>query len=244
MRSIIIPFHALDGGELQLDCHAQLFPLVQSVGADGAEIRKERLKEKDFPLNASKTDVYSAPMELFAEDGSLNPEMFPLAKEFGRSGAGALKVALGYFIPHVFEIVRLKEWLTHVPSTAKLLVENDQTLHGGKIAHLKAFFESVFPYDMPVGMTFDAGNWVFTGEDVHEAVKKLGRYVAYVHLKEVETEGGHIITKAPSMDSKSVCSMILRALPKNCPVGLEFPMQTKEDVQAYVRHFKRSEEDE
>ncbi|GAA3325523.1 hypothetical protein GCM10020331_057780 [Ectobacillus funiculus] len=35
-------------------------------------------------------------------------------------------------------------------------------------------------------MTFDVGNWAYTGEDVYEALEQLRPYTVYVHLKHVE----------------------------------------------------------
>ncbi|KZZ85144.1 hypothetical protein [Bacillus sp. SJS] len=243
MRLIVIPFHALDGGELQLDNHAQLFPLIHSVEADGAEIRKERMGEAELPLKATKEDVYSAPAELFDKHGRLNIEIFQLAEEMKRHGAGALKVSLGHYIPDVFEIESLIELMSHFQQSEVLYVENDQTSYGGKITPMESFFESVSLLDLPIGMTFDIGNWRYAGEDLLDAARRLSKYVRYIHLKETVMEGNQLITAPPELHKESLCSRVLSVLPENCPIGLEFPIRTKAEAVKYVSHFKRSEKD-
>jgi sugar phosphate isomerase/epimerase len=64
----------------------------------------------------------------------------------------------------------------------QLTVENDPTASGGTLQRLRSFFENCTRKGIPIRMTFDIGNWSWSGENVFEAAEALADYVVYLHL--------------------------------------------------------------
>jgi sugar phosphate isomerase/epimerase len=73
------------------------------------------------------------------------------------------------------------------------------------------------------GMTFDVGNWRWTGVDPLDAAVALHAHVDYIHVKGVSGEGARRFAVAPSKDDAGLRA-ILGALPSHVPLGIEFPV--------------------
>lgn len=211
-------------------------PAVKAAGCDGIEIRRELFKEHPPDLSALKRRIqderlvsaYSAPVELWNPNGSLNAEMLDIiVPEALALEAAWLKVSLGHYRPGQSDLTELERyWSRHVPkeSALKLTVENDQTPHGGDVRKLQRFFEDCREAGLPVGMTFDAGNWHWTGWDGVEAAEALRPYVVYVHLKHVETVNGDTVTVPLPEEAGSGWRRIVALLPRDVPRAIEFPV--------------------
>jgi len=146
-----------------------LLPIIQQAGADGVEIRRELLDDTaltDLPalgravaqhqLHAS----YSVPDTLFCDGGEINPSLIHYVEEARQLNAQRLKVALGDFTG-ALPRETLQALLADLPF--QLTVENDQT-EQGRLAPCVAFFTAVREADLPISMTFDMGNWRWTGK--------------------------------------------------------------------------------
>ena len=211
-----------------------LLPIIQQAGADGVEIRRELLDDAalagaiaEHQLHAS----YSVPDTLFCDGGEINPRITHYVEEARQLNAQRLKVALGDF-SGLLPRETLQALLADLPF--QLTVENDQTKHGG-LAPSVAFFTAVREADLPISMTFDMGNWCWTGEDADQAAEQLAAQVGYVHVK----------AAVPHQDSFRAIALdeaddhwrtLLQQLPARAPRGIEFPLEGN-DLTAVTRHY-------
>lgn len=249
MRKVFIPLNALDPNEVNQQGHGFFVPFLKEIGAEGIEIRRELLTPKDYPLSQLKkliqeqglNTVYSAPVELWGEDGELNHgPLQEVTNEVHALAAQTLKLPLGHYKENHSDLGQLKEFIEQLPAGTNLLIENDQTPHGGNVHQLKLFFEAASKTGVNVAMTFDMGNWLYTGEDVHEALSKLKQYVEYVHLKHVERQETGLVTLPMPLNEKN---QILEAFPDHLPVALEFPLNRDLTAKRYVDHFSKEDQE-
>jgi sugar phosphate isomerase/epimerase len=223
--------------------------LIAESGAFGIEIRRELLSEQDPSLDSIRQEieqyqlftVYSAPIELWKEDHGLNEkELNEIFQEGIELGAKWVKVSLGHFYKDQSNVSDLNTFLNQ-HNGIQLLVENDQTLYGGNINHLTSFFESVSEQDTPVKMTFDAGNWFYSRQDVDDALSKLSPYVHYLHLKQVEDDNGEFITVPLQKNGGHSWEKIMNSFPSEMVKALEFPIEPKEKTREYIQMITESE---
>src|ERR1700730_13527171 len=149
---------------------AAFVPIVALAGGNGIEIRRELLGPQDRSLSDigktirdhQLTCVYSAPVELWRQDGKLNTKaLYTVISEAIQLGANLVKFSLGYFeqsLFHIKELQYLLRMLDFPRSPLQITVENDQTIYGGSIQPLKDFFKACAANQIPIGMTFDIGN--------------------------------------------------------------------------------------
>jgi sugar phosphate isomerase/epimerase len=157
--------------------------------------------------------VYSAPIELWNDNRQLNSEgLTGIFKEGISLGANWIKVSLGHYHQEESDVVELNNFVNQHPEF-ELLVENDQTLYGGNVSQLKSFFESIVDLNVPVKMTFDAGNWYYTGQDVEDALNKLAPYVSYLHLKQVEKQNRKLVTVPLQKEGRDCWKKVIKSFP-------------------------------
>jgi sugar phosphate isomerase/epimerase len=213
---------------------------AKEAGCSGLELRRELFGENipDEPgfkelrsmLEAHELScVYSAPVELWLPDGTLNlPMLERIVPEALSLGAMLVKTSLGHYRPGESDLGTLKRfWSAHVPeeNALKLTVENDQTLHGGNVGNLKRFFQDCIEARYPIGMTFDIGNWNWTGEEAIQAAEALSSYVVYIHFKHVEKQEGRLVTLPLPEEEESLWRHVLTLLPQDTPRTIEFPVE-------------------
>ncbi|MBV7507860.1 hypothetical protein KW850_21760 [Bacillus sp. sid0103] len=249
MQNVIVPINAFDRFEVLKKGQTSFIRLIAESGAFGIEVRRELLSEQDLPLNNIKQEienhqlftVYSAPIELWKEDHHLNEkklkEIFQEGKELG---AKWIKVSLGHYQSGQSDLIELNTFLKQHQGM-QLFVENDQTLYGGNINQLTSFFESASEQDTPVKMTFDAGNWYYTGQDVDVAVSKLAPYVQYLHLKQVEDDNGEFITVPLIKDGSRSWEKVMKSFPAEMMKALEFPIEPREKTKEFIQMITESE---
>jgi hypothetical protein len=97
-----------------------------------------------------------------------NPELIDALQRAQAFGAKWLKVSLGYFTDNC-DLHALAQRLGE--SAVQLLVENDQTLHGGRIEPFQRFFNQVEQHHLPIKMTFDIGNWQWQDQSAASAAR-------------------------------------------------------------------------
>jgi sugar phosphate isomerase/epimerase len=241
LNHVIIPLNAFDRKEVLENGQLSFISIIQASGAYGVEIRRELFSEQDLPLKqlrekiaGSLFTVYSAPVELWKMDGSVNEEKIQVIKEEALLlGARWVKVSLGHYIKGVSDLEKLNQFLEHFGSL-ELLIENDQTLHGGNVETLRSFFESASIAGVPVKMTFDTGNWLFTNEHQIKAFEMLKDYISYLHLKEVVQTGRGLVTTELSKCETADWRKVAEQLPENLPRALEFPIHPVSRLKEFI----------
>jgi sugar phosphate isomerase/epimerase len=242
MKNVIVPLNAFGRSKVLENGQAFFIESIAHAEAFGVEIRRELLSVQDPQLEHIKNEidkyglftVYSAPIECWKEDASLNEEGLTEVFQEGRVlGAKWIKVSLGYYNKDVSNFLKLNNFLNQ-HQEIQLLVENDQTSHGGNVNRLVSFFENAYAKNVPVKMTFDAGNWYYTDQDVGYAMSKLAPYVMYLHLKQVEKKDNHLITVPLEKEGNHNWKNVLNDLPIHISTALEFPIEPIEKLEEYI----------
>lgn len=213
------------------------FPTIAKAGVKGVEVRKELFSEKDISLTELRKliegkkliSVYSVPLAIWKHNGELNEEYIKLAvKEAVELGAKSVKFSLGEFNSTISPIKDLKKILIELDiekHDLQITVENDQTKCGGSVKNLNEFLEECLSNGVSMGMTFDIGNWNWSGEDAYEAAITLAKYVVYIHCKHVEFKFNEWVTLPLPRENNSKLRDILSVLPLDVPRAIEFPIR-------------------
>jgi sugar phosphate isomerase/epimerase len=88
---------------------------------------------------------------------------------------------------------------------------------------LKDFFNAGNAIGFFPGMTFDIGNWHWTGECPLLAAAALAAQVRYVHCKGVQRQPQRWVA-VPLTDSSAPWRAVLRGLPSDVPWAIEYPL--------------------
>jgi sugar phosphate isomerase/epimerase len=215
--------------------------LLATAGATRIEWREELLTVEDPAQLADATQaqglesVYSSPMELWlAGQSKPNPELITALQRAQAFGAKWLKVSLGYFTD-TSDLQNLAQTLGK--SAVHLLVENDQTLHGGRIEPFQRFFAAVEQHNLPIRMTFDIGNWQWQDQSASSAARLLGRHVGYVHCKAVSRRAdGKLVAIPPTASDLHSWEQLLRHMAQGVMRAAEYPLQGDDLVQLTTEH--------
>lgn len=228
-------------GAAEVRRHGQLWftRLAEAAGADGVEVRGELLVDGDAELGAiadaaaRMQRVYSSPEGLWRDDGTLDEGALERALA-SAAGLRAMRLKMsigGYRAASRATLDALRERL-HEAST-ELLVENDQTDSAGTLSALAPFFAARRERSVPLGMTFDIGNWHWTGECPLQAAQALAAQVRYVHCKGVQRQPQRWVA-VPLAESAAPWRAVLRALPAGVPWAIEYPL-AGDDLLAVTR---------
>jgi sugar phosphate isomerase/epimerase len=227
--SILISLSSFGAAEVRR--HGQLWftRLAQAAGADGVEVRGELLVDGDAELGAIAAAaaglqrVYSSPEGLWRDDGMLDEAALERAlASAAKLGAARLKMSIGgYRAASAGTLDMLRERLDR--SSIELVIENDQTDSAGTLSALTPFFAATHARGMSLGMTFDIGNWHWTGECPLQAAQALAPCVRYVHCKGVQRQPQRWVA-VPLAESAAPWRAVLRALPTGVPWAIEFPL--------------------
>ena len=215
--------------------------VLAAAGATRIEWREELLTAEDPAQLADATQaqglesVYSSPMELWlAGQSKPNPELTSTLQRAQAFGAKWLKVSLGYFTDNS-DLQTLSRVLGK--SAVQLLVENDQTLHGGRIEPFQRFFAEIEQHNLPVKMTFDIGNWHWQDQSAASAARLLGRHVGYVHCKAVTRRAdGKLVAIPPAASDLHLWEQLLRHMAQGVMRAAEYPLQGDDLVQLTTEH--------
>ena len=215
--------------------------ILAAAGATRIEWREELLTTEAPALLAQATQaqglesVYSSPMELWlAGQSKPNPELVSALQRAQAFGSKWLKVSLGYFTDNS-DLQTLARLLDTSP--VQLLVENDQTLQGGRIEPFQRFFDEVDQHDLPINMTFDIGNWHWQDQSATSAARLLGRYVGYVHCKAVTRRAdGKLVAIPPAASDLQQWERLLRHMDQDVMRAVEYPLQGDDLVQLTTAH--------
>ena len=230
-------------GAAEVRRHGQLWftRLSLAAGADGVEVRSELLADPATELpamaqalrSAGKQVVYSCADYLWAADGELDTTALENALAAAKTlGAPRMKMAIGGFSPLTSpSLAVLKERLR--AAGTELVIENDQTPQAGTQAAMQDFFALANAHDLFLGMTFDMGNWHWTGECPMQAAAALAPQVRYVHCKGVQRQSQRWVA-VPLAESSAPWRAVLRALPASVPWAIEYPL-AGDDLPAVTR---------
>lgn len=241
MSAVLVATSAYGAERVRMLGQTGFIDMIAGAGAAGIEIRRE-LFTSDLPDLVRMGEriaahglmaVYSAPIELWQEDGALALDLLDEAMtQAERLGARYLKVSLGHYGTNA-DLSALGAYLEMAP--VPLLVENDQTRHGGQIDGMRHFLEDCSGAGIPVGMTFDIGNWHWADADPFAAAEQLAPYVRYVHCKAVSKEGGRLIAipvSATDPDWRRLFSYFAPGVQR----AIEFPLAGA-DLEAVTRRY-------
>ncbi|HSU80679.1 MAG TPA: hypothetical protein VLK78_09690 [Candidatus Angelobacter sp.] len=243
MSKIVIPLNSYSQTEITIEEYSQFFQIIKESGAYGIEIRRELLSPQTPKLEWIRSSVaddlfivYSAPFPLWLDDGALNENgLKRVYNEAQTVNAQWIKLSLGNYREEVSDLIHLREVIeSQSPYKIQLVVENDQTEVGGNIQRFKTFFEQVDQQALPIKMTFDSGNWLYTGQDPFGAWEALSSYVIYLHLKQVIQQDGQLETIPLSLNAQSMWVPFVKALPDECVIALEFPIFPLQKTKTFV----------
>jgi sugar phosphate isomerase/epimerase len=238
---ILISLTAFGAAEVRR--HGQLWftRLSHEAGADGVEVRSELLVNSATELPAiaqaaretGMRVVYSSADYLWAADGTLDSRALDRALAASQSlGAPRLKMAMGGFGAASHATLGALQDLLQA-AQVELLIENDQTPAAGTLPALQRFFAAANAQGVVLGMTFDIGNWHWTGECPLQAASALAPQVRYVHCKGVQRQPQRWVA-VPLAESSAPWRAVLRALPANVPWAIEYPL-AGDDLLAVTR---------
>jgi len=215
--------------------------VLAAAGANRIEWREELLTREDPAQLAAATQaqglqsIFSSPTELWlAGQAQPNPELITAFQQAEAFGSKWLKVSLGYFTD-TNDLQALAERLQQ--TSVQLLVENDQTLYGGRIEPFQRFFAAVEQHNLPIKMTFDIGNWQWQDQSAASAARLLGRHVGYVHCKAVARRAdGKLVAVPPAVSDLHLWEQLLRHMAQGVMRAAEYPLQGEDLLQLTTEH--------
>ncbi|WP_321892119.1 sugar phosphate isomerase/epimerase family protein [Paraburkholderia tropica] len=263
MAEVAIVASAFGAGVIRRDGHATWLEVAKAGGAHAFEVRRELMDDADASLdalrslgtafaNAQMWSVWSTPDSLYAEDGALDASALREAVACAQAlGARFVKLQLGGFAgdahaAHLADVLaelgaKAAKATTNVVASEtrlpRVVVENGQLEMGGRLAQFTGLFRALRAsgHDGLLGMTFDIGNWQWTGEAPLMAAVALAPHVEYIHCKAVQGEGARRFPCAPTADDP-LCRAALARLPSDVPRGIEFPFDETRLVDDAARY--------
>jgi sugar phosphate isomerase/epimerase len=241
MQQVLISLSSFGAAEVRR--HGQLWftRLAQQAGADGVEVRGELLNDPRTELaqiaqavrDGGSRVVYSSPEGLWTAAGALDAAALQRALAAARMlGAPRLKMSIGGFgAASAASFRQLAGALEG--SGVELVIENDQTAAAGTLPALAGFFAAAQASGLPLGMTFDMGNWHWLGECPLQAARGCAERVRYVHCKGVQRQPQRWVA-VPLADSAAPWRAVLHALPRGLPWAIEYPL-AGDDLLAVTR---------
>lgn len=238
-QAILISLSSFGAAEVRRHGQAWFARLAAQAGADGVEVRGELLVDPDTELASiaqavpALERVYSSPEPLYAEGGTFDRAALERGLEATRQlAAKRLKMSIGAAAaaaPSTLQALRDRLADTSI----ELLVENDQTADAGTVGALERFLAAADVQGLGLGMTFDMGNWHWTGECPQQSAAAFAARVRYVHCKGVQRQPQRWVA-VPLAESATPWRAVLRALPSGLPWAIEYPL-AGDDLLAVTR---------
>lgn len=237
MAEVVIVASAFGAEAVRREGHEAWLDVAAAAGAAGFEVRRELFRDDAQASLASLERlgseirtrglwcVYSTPAPLYDELGNLDAAALAQAQAAADAlGARFLKMQLGAFTGGA-EVPALSAAIAG--ARARLLVENGQRPEDGTPRRFCAWFEALAREGGATlaGMTFDIGNWHWTGTAPLDAARMLGSHVEYIHCKAVSGSGMRRYPVAPVPEDGRFAE-IFQSLPRGAPRGIEFPFDS------------------
>lgn len=229
MTKIFINTIAKEEALSQTEFIQKLSELVLPI--EGIEIRRELLpevpeeREKELAeiaeLAARKnwTMMYSVPESLFLKEG-INPDFTIWMKELHIFNGVAMKVNTGEVASiRSADGEQLKELIGK--TGIRVTIENDQTVENGTFIATKQALDNIKKSGLPIGYTFDVGNWLVMKESPEKAYQELQQSIDVIHLKNISKE------QQPVLLDEGVAEWT-RFIKEQEIIVLEYPMKLSE----------------
>lgn len=228
-RDVVINLLAYADAVAKGSKQADVFSEIAALGVAKVEVRREWIK--DFPNELDemrKRSVefgleiyYSIPAPLFKQGKLERNELSQYLKEAELLGATRIKFAVGNFDRNARQELAVLQTLISEHDIL-VTVEGDQSAENGRIEPILALLEACAEHGIAIYSTFDVGNFVWVGQEPLYTAVKLAQYVRYIHLKDVAMT--HQGPQVRNLDEGSIdWRAALRLLPKDVPIGIEFP---------------------
>ncbi|MEB0000026.1 sugar phosphate isomerase/epimerase [Cryobacterium breve] len=225
---------------------ADLVAEVRELGADGIEIRREYLSPEPAARNEELRSIaglateagldvyYSVPESLFV-NGETSSFLPGYLEEAAMLGALSVKLNIGDPGDELTDTGTLSEILR--AASARVTIENDQTARNGRLDVVSALLRDLRAQDVPIGYTFDVGNWLWAGVDPVSAARELGRHATVFHLKDIDRLGGlhSVLLDEGDVDWRSV----LGEIGTHVPVVLEYPIPDRATAASELAKVRR-----
>lgn len=151
------------------------------------EKRAEELKTiAELAQKNSWVMMYSVPESLFLAEG-INPDFSIWVKELQAFNGESMKVNTGDVASiSSADGTNLKAVLDK--AGIRVTIENDQTLENGTFAATQQALHAIQAADLPIGYTFDVGNWLVMDESPEDAYRQLQQSIDVIHLKNMNEQ--------------------------------------------------------
>lgn len=203
----------------------------RSPNIEGIELRREyfstdsQKRENEF-LSILETGklkgwkiMYSVPESLFIETG-LNPAFKNWLEEAKQLNVESMKVNIGNL--DGIAKVSNSEWMDYLKdSTVKVTIENDQTQENGYLSSVLKGLYLISEQQLPIGYTFDLGNWLVMDEEPLEAFQKTQEFISVLHLKNMNESAQPVLLDQGILNWREY-------IKKDWPIVLEYPMNFEE----------------
>jgi len=247
LREVYITLNSFNQEQLKQKGQQSFIESVQESGAEGIEFRRELLRsQRDFMQisqvmkGTTLKAAYSAPVPIWNKEAQLNRQKL---QEASLIDAELVKFPLGHFDEQNSSMEELAFFLRDVSKSISLMVENDQTFYGGNIKTMKRFGEKCEKYQIDIPFVFDSGNWHYVNESFQSALQEIGRFVGYLHLKQVVKNDGLCTTIALIDEEKAEWKQAINQI-RNVPVAIEFPLESNKKAKHYVELIRKNCQEE
>lgn len=197
---------------------------------DNIEVRGELFNEetKDSELKqieklCQKNNwgfFYSIPEQLF-KTNEVNSNIEDYLKMAEKYHIGHLKISLGDLSEIITDqLDELKELISKYD--VKVTIENEPN-DNGILSNITQQLIKLRELDIPLGYTFDSGNWYWIYEDPIDAFKNVSDAITVFHLKDIKDKETVMLNEGAT-DWKS----LLNNLATNIPVFIEYETSEKE----------------
>ena len=216
---------------------------INELGIKNIEVRREFIKDFDKELETIREKsklynmniYYSVPEWMYKENKLLVDDIEKYLKEAKKMNCHQVKLNIGQYDEVTVEDIEILNKFSEIYKV-KLTVENDQTSLNGKSEFINKFLVQAKKLGGDITFTFDIGNWVFQEEDPLKNADLLKAFVTYIHLKDMDKERNNVLLNEGVIDWEKV----IDKLPKDLPIALEYPCNTKEILQLEINKiYKR-----
>ncbi|MDF2654622.1 MAG: xylose isomerase-like barrel family protein [Bacillota bacterium] len=164
-----------------------LFDELRRKGFEEIEIRREYIgnKQSELPIIAQKAReagvvLYYAIVDTYYKDGILDRDIIDVyVEEAVTLGAKTIKLMPGDYRGMSSEEADYLRGINKLG--VRLLLENGQK---STPEQMRAFASECEAEGIALGITFDLGNWVWSGQDIPRVAELLKPWVKSVHLKD------------------------------------------------------------
>lgn len=157
---------------------------------------------------------YSVPEELFGPLG-VNANLITHLKMAEQYHIKSLKYSFGT-VP-VLSAATLKELKALLAATPVHVTIENQPNQNGTLANFEQALDWVKTNQVPVGYTFDSGNWYWVAEQPEAAFERFQEMITVFHLKDIKDQTT-VMLGAGATDWEK----LLKALPAEMPMFIEY----------------------